>query len=460
MADKTKAQLITLVQEVVEAHDDALTFAESTFQAQYNLISNAIKAGDDRPWDDEMLRALRKTRDKVNELYNAQKALVATLNKPLGFYAASNDIDDPGVNMQAFHAKLIADSENFEKRGYTKLSRGVIAGSNTGDPTVAYLLTDTEGDVHDGGRPETYKLRCSRDAVNGALTEGREEYTLSGTNKGAFPWNEAGIGADGGYTRRHGKGTSDISSAIAGISAGGKIKGVGASEAAGNILLNADYTSAWGTGDTKIPEFTFDSGEATVTEKVASTNSAVNINNDGVNTEPIATADFLLRQTIDQGIVSKGAFAYDAYVMGNAGAADLTGDLIMRLIDANGTTHATKTLDLSTLTLATATKFGFKAFLLTANIVGALYFEIELDTLGGTSPNVSWNYVKLAPLTLIDENFFVNILEGLTAARVDDSFTMAVTSVDGGKNQRALNRSMDGNYVKADTAAVDWTDHA
>ncbi len=457
MAVKSKAQVLTLIQEVVELHDLLLTFLTGTFEAQFNLVSTAIAAGDDEDEDEDQLTALREVLSNLGDANQSTIDLVTALNATLGRFALNADLGDVGQNVQAFHAKLIADAEAFLNRGYTKLAAGFVPnGANIGTPTFAFLLEDVNGDVGEGGRPETYTLRCVTDAVEGEIELGAETWELEGTAVGTFPWDEAGIGGDtdgAGYDRELGKGTKDFSESVLSIIAGEQFGGVGATAAAGNILLNGDFEEAFGSGATRIPRWTFmDGNEANVTEETVSPIAG--------DSSPVANGIFRLRQVIDSGMRTKTPFAYEMIVNGASGAANLTGTIVMRVLDANATVHATASLDLSTLAEGVDTKFPFKAFVLPVNVRGDLFFEIEITVIGGTTPTLIFDQAILGELFYVDGNFSARPMGGLISSRTNDEAVGIVASTDVGKNQRAFNKAFEGAYVKAAGAAVFWTDHA
>ena len=457
MAVKTKAQVLTLIQEVVQLHDDLLTFLTGTFEAQFNLVSTAIAAGDDEDEDEDQLSVLREVLTSLGDANQLTLDLVTALNATLGRFALNADLGDVEQNLQAFHAKLIADAEAFLNRGYTKLAGGFTpGGANIGNPTFAFLLLDVNGDIGEGGRPETYTIRCVTDAVEGEIELGAETWELEGTALGTFPWDEAGIGGDAdgeGYDRELGKGTKDFSENVLSIIAGEQFGGVGVTSAAGNILLNGDFEEAFGSGATKIPRWTFmDGNEANVVEETVAPIAG--------DASPKANGLFRLRQTIENGMRTKSAFAYEMIVNGASGAANLTGTLVLRVLDANATVHATASLNLATLVEGVDTKFPFKGFILPVNVQGDLFFEIEITAIGGTTPTLIFDQAILGELFFIDGNFFARPMGGLTAARTDDSAVGVVSVIEDGANQRAFNKAFEGAYVKAAAVAVFWDDHA
>ena len=455
MAVKSKAQVLTLIQEVVELHDLLLTFLTGTFEAQFNLVSTAITAGDDEDEDEDQLSALREVMTNLGDANQSAIDLVTSLNATLGRYALNPDLGDVEENVQAFHARLIADAEAFLNRGYTKLAGGFTPDvANIGNPTFAFLLEDVNGDVGEGGRPETYTLRCVTDAVEGEIELGAETWELEGTAVGTFPWDEGGIGGDGlGYARELGQGAKDFSESVLTIIAGEQFGGVGATSAAGNILLNGDFEELFGSGATKVPRWTFmDGNEANVTEETIAPIAG--------DSSLVADGIFRLRQVIDSGMRTKSPFAYEMIVNGASGAANLTGTIIMRVLDGNATVHATASLDLSTLAEGVDTKFPFKAFVLPVGVKGDLFFEIEITAIGGTTPTLIFDNAILGELFFIDGNFHARPMGGLVAARTNDKAVGVVSVAEAGANQRAFNKAFEGAYVKAAGAAVFWADHA
>lgn len=454
MAVKSKAQYLTLIQEIVRMHDYVLSFATGTFETQYNTVSSAIAAGDDQPEDSEQMLRLRALRDQLGATYQAALDLVNSLHLSLGRYAGNANLNDPDSNLWAFAKKLVDDAEAVEQRGWTKNAPSA-DGGNVGDPTFAYLYTDLLGDTIEGGRAETYTLKCVEDAVDGAQQPGAELWEISGTVRPSFPWRAAGIGASEdaiGYTRQHGRGKYDYEADVESQIVGDQFNGIGASGSANNLLANGDFESVWGTGTTKIPRWTFSAGDTTVYEDTSAPLFG--------DRSPRAEADFLLRQLLAVGMTTKRAYCFEAYIYATSGAADLAGSFIMRIKDTGGNTHASKTVDLSAIAEATLLKTGFTAFILTTSIEGDLYFEIEVDNLAGTTPKVWWDNVKLGEMVLVDEGFFAQVLQGATDSRQDDFATIAFTSTDAGLIQRALNLGFNGGYVKAAAAAVYWTDPA
>ena len=170
-----------------------------------------------------------------------------------------------------------------------------------------------------------------------------------------------------------------------------------------------------------------------------------------------ASGDFLMYQLLSTNTIKTGTINFiEFWVNGTSGATDLTGTLTFKIKD-DSTTHATITVDLSTLTEDTDTKAAYVGFVLPKAVGENLRAEIELASLGGTSPSIFVDLFYLVSGVIVDGGRAVAITTGQTPHALGDTATGATTTADSGLIQTWLNEDQSFHFEHAGTA-VYWSD--
>lgn len=457
---KSKAQLITLLQELARFVDDVDTFATGTFSTDYDLVSTAIAAGDDEAEDAEMRAALAAVLATMDTLSTATQTLFASVHKSLGRYAGRSSLATQSENLAAFFQKVDDDSQAFERRGLTKFSALSADGGNIGSGAFVVGGLDLNGDPIDCAHVETVTLECVSDSIDGGSIAGSEAFKIYGSRASGNSFEDFGASGAGAGSGDSGaaKDYVAIRTGLTGnwaknakvVRPGGLISVASGGNTA-NILANGNFEAALVAGETtaKIQNWTLNSDYANAT--IDTTNPMV-----GTNAFEIS-GDLVMTQALSgtRGVKTRVPLCVSLYArkVGTVSAGALT----LKIKDDTGT-HATLTIaDLSALTTSFALSTPV-VFILPSGVGANLRAEIEVTSWSGAG-TVLLDEVVLTEMSIYDTGYYFAVLRGPADWREGDKATASTTSAESGKVSRAFNRCLKV-APKAAASATDWTDYS
>ena len=434
MAVKTKAQVLTLFRKMAFLYEDAQTWFSGTFLTDVQAVEDAIEAGDYQVENAAQSAALEAVVASASALNNSILELGRTLHPTLGRYASSKNLASMEDNLGAFADNLFTNTESVVSRGFTKFSTATAGGSNVGNATVCIFGNDPNGIAIDIAHQDTIRLRCIKDAFSGGMVEGKEKFFIEGGDNGSKPWVEPGSRGRP-YSRKYGLGIYDFGPLQDQYVLGDRMEffGAGFSEDAGNLLDNGDFEDAFsGSGTDKIPSWTITTDAGDIT---ADTTTEI----EGSQSLKFTAAESIY-QYIDDKVRTKTAYGLQVYLKGHTSSGGLTGSFTVKIKD-DSTTHSTLTVDLSTLVLDANTKGATNGhcFVLPTNIGANLRVEVAVASIAGTGAYLIVDAICLTQLYNWDGGYFINVIEGLTATRYGDLWTMATTCTNAGALQRLVN---------------------
>lgn len=454
MAVRTEAEVLDLVQAITEVGYNLHTYLTGTLVTDLDALETQIAVGDLVPENAQITSAMNQFINAVGRAWDAWKQLPIAAAPALGRLSGSPSLADFSLNIDYFAKYMVDNSKEIEKRGYTKDTAASVSGSGAG--VLSLGSVDLNGDVIDYGHVEDFVLRCAKDYADGAVA-GAEEFDIVGTSSRKYPWDEGGSGDSGSYNYAFGRVTTDFSVNQVRSASGSRIKSIGGSTAAGNVVTNGDFESAIsGTGTTKLPNWTISSGDSTLTQETADPI--------GGTYSLAASANFKMDHFLAQGRLKPGTFASIAVKVERKSSA--TGTLTVKVMDSDeGTTHGTLTVDISTLTNDTPVVKALAAPFEVPLNAEDLKVQVELASLAvGT---IKFDDVMVAPATLVN-GYTLCLFDGTTKDasgyaqgrfKKGDTFTIQTTSAEGGLIQRYFANFALGRYFRSDTSATaNWED--
>lgn len=454
MAVRSAAEVADLIQAITEIGYNFETYLTGACTTDLGALETQIAVGDQVPENAAMTAAMTSFITAMGRAFDAWKALSRSSHPALGRLGGSPNLSNFNQNIDYFQAYLVANSIEIEKRGFTKDTAATVSGSGVG--VLSLGSVDLNGDIIDFGNVEDFVLECSRDYASGS-TAGAEEFHIRGAAAGKYPWLEGGSGLSNSYSYPFGIVPVDFAAAQPKATSGGTLKAVGGSSSAGNLIKNGDFEQPIsGTGGTKLPDWTINAGDTTLTQETS---------------DPItgtyslaATADFEMDHFLAQGRVKPGTFASLAIKVERKSSA--TGTLTVKLMDADeGTTHGTLTIDISTLTNDTPVVQAIAAPFDVPLSSEDLKVQVELASLA--TGTIKIDDVMLTQATLVN-GYTVAVFDGTTKDasgysqgrfKKGDTFTIQTTSAEGGLIQRLFANFSLGRYFRSATSATtDWED--
>lgn len=458
MAFKTKAQTLALGQAFIRIADRAHNFVRNELLGLVNAASDTVypDGTDIRGEESAQAAALKDVLLAAAGLARATRNAFGTLHPTLGYYAGSEDPNDPVRNLHTFYDAMETANEEVEARGFTKASSWTADGGNVGNGTVFYHATDGASNDLDISHAGTLTLDCVKDVRDGA-TAGQEEFKITGSEGPKYSWDEGGPGVKGGgYQWNVGITEGDFGPGQTFTKMGGIITSIGPSRNAGNLITNGDFEAAFLSGQTtaKVPGWVLDSNHANVTAETADPIAG----DQGLNIAGAVVGYQLLTNLTG----AKQVFGLQGYIEANATAGTITGTFTLKVKD-DSQTHATITVTIGNLALATPTKMATNGttFVLPANVGANLRIEFEqTGAFGGTgsAKSIKIDNIGLVRLTNVDGGRFTGLFAGLTDWRYQDKFTNATSTVDTGRWQYWVNRVF-SYYLPSQASAGDyWVD--
>lgn len=462
---RTAAETLDLLQAIIMmAHHDQL-FHEGTLAVDVdNIIAELAVGGEEVPENSAIESALR-TWMSLREGSRSQFVNVMNAMLPaLGRLAGAPSLSNASMQLDYMQKYLIDNSKQIKLRGFTKDTSSTVSGN--GDGKIAIRSTDINSDVIDVGHAGSLTFTCDRDSTQGA-TQGGERFLVGGTPAGKVkPWDEGGPYAGNSYDYAYGSSgiAEDIGPGQRRARSGGRVTAWSATRQRGNLVQNGDFELAIeGTGSTKLPGWTINSGDSTLTQ---------------VSSDPIngllaieATANFEMDSNLTPANVRTNRF----YGVGlklkteNGGSGTVTGTLTVKIMDRDeGATHHTLTVDLSTLTPQTKTIIDPEIFFV-PKAAEDLKVQVELASLGGTAstPTVELDDIVVGEATLVD-GYMVFIMDGTTVDsnnratgmfKFGDSFTLDTTlALEEGLIQKYINRFYQRYFAAGSSASTDFED--
>ncbi len=453
MAVRSAAEVADLIQAITLIGYDLHTFLTGTLVTDLNALETQIAVGDAVPENAVMTTAMTNFVSAVGRAWDAWRNLPIAAQGALGRLGSSPNLGDSGANLDYFAKYLVDNSIEIEKRGYTKDTAATVTGTGAGVLSVG--SSDLNSDIIDYGTIEDFVLRCEKDYSDGVVA-GAEEFLVVGTSTRKYPWDEGGSG-DTQYNYAFGRVPTDFSSAQPRVAAGSRIKSIGPSTSAGNLITNGDFEIAIsGSGTGKLSSWTIVSGDTTLTQET---------------TDPItgtyslnASANFKMDHLLAQGRLKTGTLAALAIKVERKSSA--TGTLTVKLMNQDeSTTHATLSVDISTLTNDTPVVKAIAAPFVVPVSAEDLKVQVELASLAvGT---IKFDDVMLGNATLVN-GYALALFDGTTEDasgyaqgrfKRGDYFTIQTTSADGGRIQKYFFNLALARYVRSATSATaDWED--
>jgi len=454
MAVRSAAETADLIQAITEIGYNFETYLTGACTTDLGALETQLAVGDHVPENAAITSAMSSFITSLSRAFDAWKALARASAPALGRLGGSPSLDNFNQNIDYFQAYLVANSIEIEKRGFTKDTGATVSGTGVGVLSIGSV--DLNGDIIDFGHVEDFVLECTKDYASGA-TAGAEEFTIRGEAAGKYPWLEGGSGLDNSYNYAFGIVPVDFASAQVKAASGGKIKSFSGASSSGNLVRNGDFeTAISGTGGSKLPFWTINAGDATITQETS---------------DPItgtyslaASADFEMDHFLSQGRVKPGTFVSMAIKVERKSSA--TGTLTVKLMDSDeGTTHGTLTIDISTLTNDTPVVKAIAAPFDVPLSAEDLKVQVELASLA--TGTIKFDDVMLVPATLVN-GYTLALFDGTTKDasgyaqgrfRKGDTFTVQTSSAEGGLIQRLFaNRALGRYFRSATSATADWAD--
>lgn len=441
---KSKAQVLTLIQEVTRFRDDARTWLSGTFTTDYNLVATAISAGDDEPEDAEIEDALKEVELKGQELFQAVSAVCFSIHKTMGRYAGAKTLDDPIRNLNKFHDKLTDDSEAVESHGRTKFtSLSSSGGSGTGVSPIAG--SDPDSIVLDIAHIETISLICDRAAGHDGVA-GQEQFRVEGNAEIDLNWDDPTSG-DGEFLY-----APDYRNRVNGFSEkvqnANRLRSVDGGSPL-NKLKTGDFEAI--PGNSQWGRWSLDSGSMPTRE---TTNQ---YKGDGCLN---AQANFQLSQSLVGKLKPLAPHAMSFMVRVNAALS--AGDITL-LIQDDSTTHKSLTIDGSTLTNDTWTRIPTTINNATFNTPNGydqnLKAILKLENLAGASAEVLVDETVCREAEMLDGGYAVSLIGGDVDWAYGQTLSASTTSTAGGTTQRMINEVF-GTWLKHAGTAVYWADYS
>lgn len=456
MAVRNEAETLDLVQDVTKIVKNFHGYLDGQFTTDINDLTTELAVGDTVDENGKIQDQLERVIASAGSVWQALLQLVRSSYPAIGRLGSSPNLASQNHNLDFFQQYAVTNSKEIEKRGFVKDTASTITGQGAGLITIA--STDVNGDIIDVGHVETMTFRCNRDFSEGA-TAGRETFQAQGTDEAAYAWLENGSDLGRSYDYPYGQVSADFGPGQLRARTGGNLSSVSGASAAGNLIRNGDFETAIGsaTGTAKLSQWDITTGNGGVADESADPIL-------GANSLAITT-DFVMDHEVGVGRL-RPRVAYFLSIKADR-LASATGTLTVKVMDLDeGTTHATLTQDISTLTNDTPVPIQPVIFIV-PDAAEDLKVQVELASLAvGT---LTIDDVVLAPATLID-GYLVAIMDGTTQDtsqqatgrfRNGDTFAIVTTSAEGGTIQKFFFNMASGRYQRSDTAATGgWEDPA
>jgi len=450
MAVRTETETLDLVRAITKLGNQFHTYLTGTGATDLNALETQIAVGDQVAENSQMTTAMNQFISQLGNAFETWKSIAQASAPALGRLAGSPDLTDFTQNIDTFAQYMVDNSNEIEKRGYTKDTAATVVGSGAGLLSVGSV--DLSGDIIDYGHVEDFVFECDR--VDGVSSP---EFTIKGSSTGKYPWEENGSGLSSSYNYDFGTVITDFASQQPKAGSGDTIRSIGASSGAGNLIRNGDFeTPISGTGTDKLSQWTISTGDATITEE---------------STDPIngaysldASADFVMDSLLTAGRIQAGTMAALAIKVERKSSA--TGTLTVKLMDRDeGVTHGTLSITIGSLTndvpvvLAIAAPFDIP--------VSAKELKVQVELASLAVGTITFDDVMLANATLIN-GYTAALFDGTTQDasgnangdfKKGDTFTVQTTSAEGGTTQKYFANMGLGRYFRSDVAATaNWED--
>lgn len=436
MAARDQADNLAMLQALRNLRDD-LRAEIPGFLALIALIRVQAIVDDDVEENSEFLAVCDDLEAALDTLWNTQQGFAVPTAKMLGRYAGSSDLQDFNRNLAAFQDKLVADSDEFEVRGFTKFTAWSAGGSNVGNGTAMVYNIDPAfgGDI---SHVETLTAECKEAPDLGS----QAVFQIRGAARGDFAYLEGGSSVGNAYpmpTPGLGKQSPGLDQLSVGT--GEDIESVGDEASEGNLLNDGGFEAATLVSTT-------DSNWVR-TGSVAEINTSSPISGDQ---DLIFDGDDTVTQEIPNVLKPGRIYALEFWTkkVGTVSAGtttvkltDGTTDFITIAVTNSGAS-GTEKQPYGTVRLPDSAKLDLmKVTIVEASLAG-----------GGT---MQVDGVKLVEMAIVDGGRAVAFTDGTTAWARNDVFTGATTGGTDGTLQRQNNELL-GRGFEADSTATDWAD--
>jgi hypothetical protein len=441
---KSKAQVRTLLREMVLSRDRARAHLNDDLLVDYTSLKEEIEVGGPSEYMHLMQEALEDVARAANGYWQAWGALVATSAMMLGEYAGAADpTGSYAVSISKFNDKLIDNNEAVDSLGIT-VNAWSADGGNTGDGDIIEVTVDPNGTELEGGHNETLTLECVSIGVNG-----RKQWALSGNEAKRFLFDpNMGTGnSKRGYAFGWGAGVNDFVRTLGHIQtdeAPVLVEWSGSDHR--NMVQNGNFEAPVGSAGSndKIRGGTITSGEsniAIVTSGQIKGDQSMEMDGDGAIEFPI----------IDGGQVHLPL----GFSIMLERQSTFTGTFTAKIIDAVGNTLDTITQDISALTAGAAVlKKG--GFVVPATAQFPLHVELAVASSGG-SGSVLVDELVVGRPSMFDSNRMLMKVAGPTEHVKGDKFTTSNSISIAGQIQRAM-VELHGRSIEHASTGTYWTD--
>jgi hypothetical protein len=435
MAARDQADVLALLQAVRDLRDDLRSEIPGFLTLIAAIRVQAI-VDDDVEENSELLDWCDDMEDLCDALWNGQQGSAVPLAKVLGRYASSPDLNDYDRNLAEFQDKLVADSDEFKLRGFTKFSAWSAGGSNTGNGTAMVHNIDPAygGDI---SHVETLTAECRTAEVGSQAV-----FRITGEKAGDFAYLEGGSGIGNAY----GMPTAGVGAQSPGVGqeelqTGEDISSVGDESSEGNLIEDGGFEAA-----------TLDSNDSNWVDNSGS--PAINTSSPISGTQDLIfdNANGEVYQDVSN-VVEAGKYYGLEFWTKKVGTVS-AGTTVVKLSD-DTTDHITLTVTNNGASGTEKKAYGTVRIPDSADLANMKIYVTEASIAGGGSMQV--DMIKLVPLKVIDGGRAVGFTDGTTAWVRNDVFTGATSGGTGGTLQRQ-NNELFGRGFEADSTATDWAD--
>lgn len=454
MAARSENETLDLIQDVTKLFAHIEEWAAGDFETDVSDILTELAVGDPCDENDAIKRQLEIVIRRVESLYEAGRQLCIAAYPALGRLGSSPDLGNNNLNLDYFQKYCVDNSKEIEKRGFTKDSATTVSGSGSGKATIS--SSDLNSDIIDVGHVEDMTLRCDKDYSEGARA-GAEEFTILGEFGGTYGWEEGGTANDGrSYDYPYGQVDVDFGAGQKRAVSGQRIKSIGGSTAAGNLVRNGDFESPIsGTGSTKLPQWTINSGDSDLSQETSDPLFGTY--------SLLAAGDFEMDHFFSQGRLKPRAFYSISVKLERKSSCD--GTLTVKVMDSDeGTTHGTLTQDLTSLSNDTPTLVQPVHFAVPDS---AEDLKVQVELASNTTGTVKIDDVVVGPTTLVD-GYLISIHDGTTLDssgyaqgryKNGDVFTIQTSDTGAGLIQKFFFNIPSGRYIRSATSpTTNWED--
>jgi hypothetical protein len=473
MAYKTESEVVALFKAMLVLRLNTRATLSSFLVNDVNNIKTALDPGDETDEDSASEQALSDLLAQADQFFDQVDTVVGTIIPHIGRLVGASDINNFDIVLSAWNDYLHANAKSVKTQDFVKFSSMSAGGSNVGTGKVTVLNTDGQSLDMNISHVETLTFKCIQDSTQGAVA-GREVFSISGaqsTNRRA--WERGGSGPSGQYVGGYGAGVKEWPPSVqqargnATNTDSGNFTCCGASVASGNLISNGDFEiPISGSGNSKLANWTFTSGEATTVQASTAGTDLINGSYCLKATAMFSMYQKDLTNKLKQG-VPLGLSIKCRPINGGSGTVTFTGHVKVMSTD-DVTTYATHTFTDADFTVNLNGQSSPTVFVLP---VGAKPCKVVVDltAIGGSAatPTVAFDDVIVGEAPIVDGGRAVAIHDGSNVNdagmlvgrfRFNDLFTGATAAPTvQSEAQRFVNERF-SRYVKHNSSPVTFVE--